>query len=184
MVTDKLPVLLLVAALAFVSACVVADLRSRRIPNALTGAGFAVGIASNAFYGGSAGALSSLLAALAVGLVLLAPFALGGIGAGDVKMMAAVAALLGPRAGFAALLLGMVFGGIIMIGHLARLGRLGEKLLATARMFLLAVSARSVDPLRVSAAQPSAIALPYSVPLALGTAAVAIACMTLGRLVP
>jgi prepilin peptidase CpaA len=74
------------------------DLATRRIPNVLT-----VGAALAAFFvhgyiAGWSGAGASL-AGWAVGLVLFFPFfALGGMGAGDVKLLAAVGAWLGPAA--------------------------------------------------------------------------------------
>jgi hypothetical protein len=67
--------------------------------------------------------------------------------------------------------MGMIMGGGLMVWHLARRGRLREKVTATATMFQAAAMARSLDPLRVSAADPGAVALPYSVPLGLGTLA-------------
>jgi hypothetical protein len=70
----------------------------------------------------------------------------------------------------------MILGGATMTWHLARQGRLREKVMGTATMFQAAALTRSLDPLRVSAAAPGAIALPYSIPLGLGTlAAVAFA---------
>ena len=60
-------------------------------------------------------------------------------------------------------------GCLALIG---RLGRLGQKLRATASMFSAAAVTGSLAPLRLSADQPDAIALPYSVPLGLGTLAV------------
>lgn len=78
-----------------VAACVT-DLRSRRIPNLLT---FGAAIAAIVFAGISGG-WSALLFACAgwiVGAaVFFLPFALGGLGAGDVKLLAALGAWLGP----------------------------------------------------------------------------------------
>jgi prepilin peptidase CpaA len=84
-------------AVAAAVAATVCDLRARRIPNALTfGAAVAALIAST-WSGGLAGAHTSLLGWL-LGLALWLPFfALGGMGAGDVKLLAAVGAWLGPR---------------------------------------------------------------------------------------
>ena len=79
-------------AVAAALAATVCDLRARRIPNALTfGAAIAALIAST-WSGGLAGAQTSLLGWL-LGLALWLPFfALGGMGAGDVKMLAAIGA--------------------------------------------------------------------------------------------
>ena len=166
-----MPTVIAATAVVFVALCVGVDVCSRRIPNAISAPGMLVGIALNTAYRGGAGAVASLSGlVLAVG-VLLWPFAMGGIGGGDVKMMGAVGALLGPRIALMGLGMGMIMGGGLMVWHLARRGRLREKVTATATMFQAAAMTRSLDPLRVSAAGPGAVALPYSVPLGLGTLA-------------
>jgi prepilin peptidase CpaA len=156
------------------------DVRSRRIPNGLSVAGMMAGVLVNTTYHGIPGLLTSLGGLVAMIAALLLPFALGGIGGGDVKMMGAVGAMLGTRLALAGLLVGLVLGGLIMVAHLARVGRLGEKLAATGRMAWLAVFTRSAAPLRLSSAEPGAIALPYSVPLGLGTLAVLLLCRNPG----
>ena len=164
-----MPVPIIVIVLAFTALCVVSDVRTRRIPNAISGPGMLCGIVLNTAYLGSTGLIVSL-AGLAVAIgVLILPFAGGGIGGGDVKMMGAVGAFLGPRLTLLGLAAGMILGGGIMVVHLARQGRLREKLKATAAMFQVAAVTRSASPLRVSATEPAAVTLPYSVPLALGT---------------
>ena len=71
------------------------DLRSRRIPNSLTGPLFIAGVAASAAFGGAAGLLDAAAAGclLAVPYVLL--FVLAGGGAGDAKLMGALGAWLG-----------------------------------------------------------------------------------------
>jgi len=164
-----MPPLIAAVAVLFVALCVFADVRSRRIPNLLSAPAMLLGIALNAFYRGGAGVTASLSGLVLTVAVLLWPFAMGGIGGGDVKMMGAVGAFLGPRLALMGLLMGVILGGCLMVWHLARRGRLREKVTATATMFRAAAMTRSLSPLRVSAANPGAIALPYSVPLGLGT---------------
>lgn len=166
-----MPLLIDIALLVFVCACCVVDVRSRRIPNALSGSAAVLGVLLNAAHAGVPGALWSVGGAALMVAALLAPFALGGIGGGDVKMMAAVGALLGPRLAFYSLAAGLAIGGIVMAAHLLRLGRLGEKLAALRTMGRSAVLTRSLDGLRVDARAPGAISLPYSLPLGLGTLA-------------
>jgi prepilin peptidase CpaA len=156
----------------FVVACWVVDVGARRIPNLLCGPAILVGLLLNWLLLGWPGLLSGLAGAAVAVVILLAPFALGGIGGGDVKMMAAVGALLGPRLTVASLIVGMIIGGVIVVFHLARLGRLRETLRRTLAMVTSALYLRSATPLKVSAASPNAIALPYSIPLGLGTLAV------------
>src|SRR3954447_18459214 len=98
----------------FVIACCVVDVRTRRIPNVMSGSALALGVGLNTLAFGADGLGASLAGAGIVIAILLAPFALGGIGGGDVKMMAAVGAFLGPQLAVIALLVGMVLGGIVM----------------------------------------------------------------------
>ena len=169
-----MPTLIAAIAVIFIVACCVVDARTRRIPNVLSASAMLAGLGLNTMYFGVSGLAVSLGGLLAAAAVLLPTFALGGIGAGDVKMMGAIGALLGPQLALAALGLGMIFGGLIMLAHLARRGRLQEKLGATWAMVAAASLARSVEPLRGPAADPDAVALPYSVPLGLGTVTVLI----------
>src|SRR5881296_3673479 len=164
----------------FVALCVIADLRTRRIPNVISGSAMLLGLLLNTAHMGTAGLLDSL-SGLGVTIgVLLWPFAMGGIGGGDVKMMGAMGALLGPRLALMGLAAGMILGGAAMVWHLTRQGRLREKVRATALMFQAAAMTRSLDPLRISAADQGAVALPYSVPLGLGTLAALIGAARLG----
>src|SRR5437764_13861047 len=95
----------------FVALCVIADVRTRRIPNVISGAAMLLGITLNTAYMGTAGLLDSL-AGLGVTVgVLLWPFAMGGIGGGDVKMMGAIGGLLGRRLARRGLGAGGVLGG-------------------------------------------------------------------------
>jgi len=78
------------------TACVT-DLKSRRIPNVLT---FGAAVGALAFQGMTAGwsGLGTAAAGWLVGLVIFLPFfALRGIGGGDVKLVAALGAWLGPE---------------------------------------------------------------------------------------
>src|SRR5437867_5746320 len=166
-----MPFLIVATLVVFVALCVVTDVWMRRIPNAISGPAMVLGITLNTAYMGSAGLLQSLSGLGIVIGVLLWPFAMGGIGGGDVKMMGAMGALLGPRLALMGLAAGMILGGAAMVWHLTRQGRLREKVRATALMFQAAAMTRSLDPLRVSAADRGAVALPYGVPLGLGTLA-------------
>jgi prepilin peptidase CpaA len=176
-----MPFLLTATLLTFMLSCCVVDIRSRRIPNAISGPAVVIGAALNMFYFGSPGFVWSLSGVGVMIAMLLAPFALGGIGAGDVKMMAAVGAFAGPRFAILGLTLGLALGGVFMAIHLIRLGRLAEKVAAMREMITSAAITRSTAPLRVAADNPGAISLPYSVPLGLGTAAVVLVA-TLGAL--
>lgn len=89
------------------------DLATRRIPNVLTfGAAFAA-LVAHAYIGGWNGA-GMAAAGWVAGVTLFFPvFALGGMGAGDVKLLGAVGAWLGPVAAVWVALYSGIAGGLI-----------------------------------------------------------------------
>jgi prepilin peptidase CpaA len=85
-----------ILALAVAVVACITDVHSRRIPNVLTFGAALAALGVGAAIGGFTGATSAL-AGWVVGLaVFFVPFALRGLGAGDVKLMAALGAWLGP----------------------------------------------------------------------------------------
>ena len=85
-----------VAVLAVALLAAVCDLNTRRIPNALTFGAAAVAVAVHGVVNGWSGLLLAA-SGWAAGFALFFPvFALGGMGAGDVKLLAAMGAWLGP----------------------------------------------------------------------------------------
>jgi prepilin peptidase CpaA len=98
------------AALGVVSA--ISDLARRSVPNWLTGAGVLGGLLWHAVGGGWRG-LGWAAAGAALGFALLLPLHIqGAMGGGDVKLMSAFGALLGPGGILLAALLAAIFGGI------------------------------------------------------------------------
>ena len=89
------------------------DLSTRRVPNTLTFGASGLALLVSAMHGGGAGLLSSALGCI-TGLALFFPlFAVGGMGAGDVKLLAAFGAWLGPMgAVWAAIWAAMIGGGM------------------------------------------------------------------------
>lgn len=71
------------------------DLWRREISNVLTVSAFAAGIAFNTYLDGWSGAGNALLGGLIGFLVFFLFFVLGGMGGGDVKLMAAFGAIVG-----------------------------------------------------------------------------------------
>ena len=91
------------------------DIRSRRIPNWLTYAAMLLGVGHHTLVNGVHGFFFGA-AGLFLGLALLIVFYLaGGMGAGDVKLMGAVGALLGPKGVFFAFIFTALVGGIYAI---------------------------------------------------------------------
>jgi prepilin peptidase CpaA len=104
------------AALVFAGAACVIDLRDGRIPNLLTFGAIIVAFVVHGFLPQGNG-LAHVGLGMLVGLAMFFPFfALGGMGAGDVKLMAAIGAWLGPMLAVLTALYGAVAGGVLAIG--------------------------------------------------------------------
>ncbi len=131
-------------------AATIIDLRSRRIPNPLTAAMAAAGIALAAAGMSGVSPLASV-AGLIAGLALMLPgHLLGATGAGDVKLMAAAGSLLGVQLVVHAFLFTAIAGGILALAVALRRKRLSAALAGTGR--LLAAPGAMPDQLRSSSA--------------------------------
>jgi len=93
------------------------DARYRKIPNKLTVLAIMVGITFGAIFNRFDGVLFAL-GGLFTGLaVFIIPFSMGGMGAGDVKLMAAVGSLMGWKLTVYSALSTAIIGGIIVLGY-------------------------------------------------------------------
>ncbi|KIL40170.1 hypothetical protein SD70_15210 [Gordoniibacillus kamchatkensis] len=97
----------------FLAAALIADLRSMRIPNVLNGAGAIAGLALNAASGGWNGLAGAGLGLLAGFGVVLLLHLVGAVGAGDVKLFAAVGAFTGAAFALSALVYSILYAGFI-----------------------------------------------------------------------
>jgi prepilin peptidase CpaA len=105
-----------------------ADVRARKIPNVLTGPALLLGVLVHLGLNGTAGAGSALLGAVVAGAILLPGWLMGFMGAGDVKLMAAVGAWLGHPDGFVAAVAALIAGGLLAIAVAVRRGILKQAL--------------------------------------------------------
>lgn len=93
------------------------DITERKIPNKLTFPIVIWGIVSAGIFSGFNGILFSIGGFLVGLAVFLIPFSMGGMGAGDVKLMASVGSLMGWKLTVYSALLTAIAGGIIVIGY-------------------------------------------------------------------
>ena len=94
------------------AAAAIQDVRIRRVPDALSVALLATGLAAAVV----AGHVGTSLAGAAVGLALLLPaFSKRWVGGGDVKLLAGLGAWVGPHAVVWTALIGLVGGGVLAL---------------------------------------------------------------------
>jgi len=163
--------------LSLLLAAVTTDLRSRRIPNALTLTGTLLALVAHA--SSLAADLPPLagspwwapLAGLSLGLILLMPlYLLRAMGAGDVKLLAMVGAFVGVPTVLTATLYTLLAGGLLslalMLGHgVAARTLTNTRFLLTDWVLRLRTGRGAVlAPLETTAAR-----LPYAVAISAGT---------------
>lgn len=148
-------------------ACVT-DVAAARVPNALTIAGVVAGVAAHALLPHGLGLGASVAGAIA-GLALFLPFfALGGLGGGDVKLMAAMGAWLGWPAILTAAVAVAIAGGALAVVVALSHGYLGQALANLRRLLRLWMVAGVRPEPSLTLAHGRGPRLPYAVPVLLG----------------
>ena len=103
---------LIICASIVLSAAVVLDLYTQKIPNLLTYPVMAAAMSYHFYVEGPQGGLLSVLG-LALGIAFFTlPYVMGGMGGGDVKLVGVVGALFGAKAVFVASIFSVVVGGL------------------------------------------------------------------------
>ena len=115
-------------ALGFAIVAAQADVRTRKIPNWLTFPAILLGLLTHLALGGRAGLMASLTGLLVVFAALIPGCLLRWMGAGDVKLMAAIGAWLAYPHAVIALLASLVAGGVIAAVVAVRRGVLATAL--------------------------------------------------------
>jgi prepilin peptidase CpaA len=144
------------------------DVQTGRIPNALTLGAAAGGILVSAAQAGLAGLGASVLG-FVVGLAAFFPiFAVGGMGAGDVKLLAAFGAWLGPVGAISTAISASLVGGVYALAIAIRSGYLREAVrnLTTLAAVWSAVGPSTIPGMTLENARGPRLA--YAVPIGLG----------------
>jgi len=146
------------------------DLKTRRIPNYLTFGGALGGLGFQLGYHGLPGLLDGL-EGLGLGFILLiGPYLLGGMGAGDVKASAALGAWLGLRRAFTLFIYMGLWGGLIILVMLLWQGRLWAGLKEGWHFLLNWLLCRPFDSKPPAPASRHKTTIPYGAAMALGMA--------------
>jgi prepilin peptidase CpaA len=145
----------------------ICDVRERRIPNNLSLALLVGGVIFWMLVEPFPGGLRTSLAGVVVGFgIWIAFYAIGVMGAGDVKYFAALSAWMGPALSWRAALLAALIGGLLAVGFLFRDRGLARALHKIALIpFLRSVQIHQPVDFKEDIAQRQ---LPYGVALGLG----------------
>lgn len=111
-----------------------ADVRTRKIPNAITGPALILGLATHFAIGGLPELQSSVTGMLIAAAILMPGWLLRWMGAGDVKLMAAVGAWVAWPHAAIAVLASLAAGGVLALGYAIRHRVLWPTLLGAASL--------------------------------------------------
>jgi prepilin peptidase CpaA len=145
------------------------DFDRQKIPNLITCPGMVIALSYHGLTGGVDGLWFSL-AGLAIGIgILLVPYLMGGMGAGDAKLMGAVGAMIGVKGVIYAFICTAIIGGVyalvLMIIHRSRFKGYFKKQMTT--LWTLILTRKYIpDPIKAAQKRPR---LCYGLAIALGT---------------
>lgn len=157
--------------LTLVVTAAIYDLRFRRVPNWLTLAGVVVGVGGHAAVSGWAGCKTAL-AGLGLGFgAYLVLYLLQGVGAGDVKLMAAVGAIAGSRDWLLIFLFTAMSGGLLALIVITMRGRVRTTLRNIGFVFgeLLHLRQPFLRRDELSVQSKMSVKLPHAISIAAGS---------------
>ncbi len=146
------------------------DIRWRRIPNWLTGPSILLGLALHLSLQGWVALATAALAGAIGGGVFLLFYLGGGMGAGDVKLMAAVSVLTGLSHVGEALVETTLLGGVLAVGWALVHGRLKGALANVITLIMHHGRSGLTPHPRLNLTNPLTLRLPYGIAIAAGAA--------------
>jgi prepilin peptidase CpaA len=146
------------------------DVKTRRIPNYLTLGTAVAGLTYNFLSHGLSGLADGSLGMLLGFACLILPYLWGGMGAGDVKALAALGAWLGPRLTLFLFCYMGIAGGVIAVGYLIWKGVLWQKIQQGWVFLVNLVLSRPAGGAKVSSPSQLTEGIPYGVAIAVGMA--------------
>jgi prepilin peptidase CpaA len=168
--THDLDRVFILTALACGSIGAVCDVRSRRIPNWLTGTAIALGLGMHWWLQGWMALATAALAGAIGGGVFLLFYLGGGMGAGDVKLMAGVSVLVGLGHVGEVLIATALLGGVFAILLAVSKGQLKAVVGNVAGIFVHHGKAGLTPHPELNLTNPLTLRLPYGIAIAAGAA--------------
>ena len=160
---------LLFDATAVAIAAAVMDVQQHRIPNWITYPAMVGGVLLRSYYFGWRGALTAVGGCLLAGTLVFVFYALRALGAGDLKLLAALGSLVGPQHVIYIVLGTGVAGGVLALIYATYRRRLRATLANVGTIVKFhAVSGLHAHP-ELNLDNPDALRMPYGLAIAAGT---------------
>ena len=166
--STQLPVL--ASAAVFLFFAVASDVRSHRLPNLLTLPALLGALLLSPWLGATSGPLEAGVGAALGFALLVAPYAIGGIGAGDVKAVMALGAWIGPEAILGAVAWALIAAGTFGLALLTLRGELGDFARRWGRTLAVMLTLRRLAYEPPAPGSGAASGMPFAVALTLGLA--------------
>ena len=160
---------LLFDALALAGAAAVLDVQHHRIPNWLTYPGIIMGVLLRSVFFGWKGLSSAVAGCLLAGGIVFVFYAVRAMGAGDVKLLAAIGSLVGPSHVIVVLLATAICGGMLAIGYAIYSRRMGATLKNVGSVLQFHTASGLQTHPEINLDNPSALRMPYGLAIAAGT---------------
>jgi len=160
---------LLLCALTIATVGAVKDVRGQRIPNWLTYSGLIAALVIRTGLGGWAGLKGGLAGMLLAGGIFFVLFLTGGMGGGDVKLMAAVGAWVGLAQVGTLLIMSAIAGGLLAAGYVLVHKRMLESLRNMVELLRHHLTEGVKPHPTLNVQQQGTLRLPYGLAIAIGT---------------
>ncbi len=163
------PLSIIAAAFLVVLAFIITyyDVCYRRIPNPFVLATLLVGIFLNTINAGLSGTLSSLAGCAAGFAIMFCLHLFGAMGAGDVKLFAAVASVTGAQLVLPTFLVVAIIGGVLGVVSMVRAGQIKLTMMRVLQIILGILPGHSVPRFPVPADRR--LTIPYGVAITFGS---------------
>ena len=148
----------------------VSDVRAHRIPNLLNYSALLLGLISSTLVGGWQGLEQGVAGALIGGGVFFLFYLVKGMGAGDVKLMAAVGAWLGIKQTVVVMMASAIAGGVLAIIYVVFYRRLWSTVQNMGELIRFHFTSGVRPHPELNLQDSSSVRLPYGLAIAVGTA--------------
>ncbi len=158
----------LAAALFVAAAGAAFDVFTRRIPNILTYGGIVIGVVFWTIMQGGRGFLTAMAGMFVGGGVFLLFYMVRAMGAGDVKLMAAVGSIAGPSKSVETIFACAIAGGLMAVGYMLYHHRTTGTVANVGKLLHFHVKHGVSTHPELNLSNPAAIRMPYGVAIATG----------------